>query len=115
MFLTNSSLDILAINESKIDDLIPDNEINIAGCNMIRSDRSRSGDGVVLYIKKIISFSERKDLLPKTLEIMCIEVHRPHSMAFLASIWYRPPNSKNDAFNELDLFLCQCDLENKKL
>ena len=82
---------------------------------MIRTDRNRFGGGVVLYIRDTISFSERKDLVPEPLEMICIEVRRPHKTVFLVSGWYRPPNSSNDVFNEFDLFLCKCDLENKEL
>ena len=113
--ISNSTIDILAKNESKIDDSVFDNEINIIGYNMIRNDRNRFGGGVVLYIRDTISFSERKDLVPEPLEMICIEVRRPHKTAFLVSAWYRPPNSSNDVFNEFDLFLCKCDLENKEL
>ena len=60
VLLADSSIDILAINESKIDDSIPDNEINIVGYIMVRNDRNRYGGGVVLYIRDTISFSERK-------------------------------------------------------
>ena len=78
VLLANSSIDILAINESKIDDSIPDNEINIVGYIMVRNDRNRNGGGVVLYITDTISFSERKDLVPEPLEMICIEVHTGH-------------------------------------
>ena len=81
VLLAISSLDILAINESKIDDSIPDNEINIVGYIMVRNDRNRYGGGVVLYIRDTISFSERKDLVPEPLEMICIEVRRPHKVA----------------------------------
>jgi hypothetical protein len=111
VLLANSSIDILAINESKIDDSIPDNEINIVGYIMVRNDRNRNGGGVVLYITDTISFSERKDLVPEPLEMICIEVHRPYKVAFLISTWYRPPNSNNDVFYEFDLFLRKCDLD----
>ena len=47
--------------------------------------------------------------------MICIEVRRPHKVAFLISTWYRPPNSNNDVFYEFDLFLRKCDLENKEL
>ena len=77
VLISNSTIDILAINESKIDDSVFDNEINIIG-NMIRNDRNRFGGGVVLYIRDTISFSERKDLVPEPLEMICIEVRRPH-------------------------------------
>ena len=115
VLLANSSIDILAINESKIDDSIHDNEINIVGYIMVRNDRNRSGGGVVRYIRDTISFSERKDLVPEPLEIICIEVRRPNRVAFLISAWYRPPNSNKDVFYEFDLFLRKCDLENKEL
>ena len=91
VLISNSTIDILAINESKIDDSVFDNEINIIGYNMIRNDRNRFGGGVVLYIRDTISFSERKDLVPEPLEMICIEVRRPHKTAFLVSAWYRPP------------------------
>jgi hypothetical protein len=70
---------------------------------------------VVLYIRGTISFSETKYLVPEPLEIICIEVRRPHKVAFLISAWYRPPNSNNDAFNGFNLFLCKCDLETQEL
>ncbi len=82
VLISNSTVDILAINESKIDDSVFDNEINIIGYNMIRNDRNRFGGGVVLYIRDTISFSERKDLVPEPLEMICIEVRRPHKTAF---------------------------------
>ena len=106
---------ILAINESKIDDSILDNEININGYNIVRKDRNRSDGGVVLYIRDTISFSERKDLVPESLEMICIEVRWPHRTAYLISTWYMPLNCSNDAFNEFDLFLCKCDPENREL
>ena len=114
VLMSNSPIDILAINESKIDDSILNNEVNINGYNIIRKDRNRSGGGVVLYIRNTTSFSERKDLVPESLEMICIEVRRPHRAPYLISAWYRPPNYNNYAFNEFDLFLCKCDLENKE-
>ena len=57
VLISNSTIDILAINESKIDDSVFENEINILiGYNMIRNDRNRFGGGVVLYIRDTISF-----------------------------------------------------------
>ena len=68
--LANSLFDILAINESKLDDLIPDSEIYIFGYNIIRKDRNRNRGGVALYIRDTISNSERKNLIPDRLEMM---------------------------------------------
>ena len=85
VLISHSSIDILAINESKIDDSILDNEININGYNIVRKDRNRSDGGVVLYIRDTISFSERKDLVPESLGMICIEVRWPHRTAYLIS------------------------------
>ena len=66
---------------------------------------------MALYIRDTISYSERNDLIPDRLEIICIEVNRPHSKSFLVSTWYRPPNSEMDLFDDCDLFLSKCDSE----
>ena len=105
VLISYSSIDIRAIKESKINDSILDNEININGYNIVRKDRNRSGCGVVLYIRDTISFSERKDLVPESLGMICIEVRQPHRTAYLISTWYRPPNCSNDALMNL-IFVC---------
>ena len=72
VLLTEYTFDILTINESKIDNSISDNELHIFGYDIIRKDRNRYGGGVVLYVRDNIPFSERKDLIPKDLEMVCI-------------------------------------------
>ena len=64
--LSDRPIDILAINESKLDDTISDNEIHISGYESIRSDRStkgRSGGGVWFFIRSEINYSVRSDLI----------------------------------------------------
>ena len=92
--LADSKFDILAINESKIDNVITDNELHITEYNLIRKDRNRFGGGVVLYICENIPFLERKDLIPDNLEMLCIEVKKPYNKSVLISTWYRPPTLK---------------------
>ena len=43
VLLEKYTFDILAINESKIDNSIPDNEIHVIGYDLIRNDRNRYG------------------------------------------------------------------------
>ena len=62
--LINSPLEVLAINESKLDDTISDTEVCIPGYIIIRKDRSRSGGGVALYIRENLSYTNRIDLVP---------------------------------------------------
>ena len=115
VLLEKYTFDILAINESKIDNSIPDNEIHVIGYDLIRNDRNRYGGGVVLYVRDNIPFSVRNDLIPNHLEMVCIEVSRPYKKSFLISTWYRPPNSNLDIFDEWALFLSKCDNENCEL
>lgn len=63
---------MLAINESKLDDTISDIEVYIHGYTIIRKDRSRSGGGVVLYIRENLSYTNRIDLVPENLEMVCV-------------------------------------------
>lgn len=113
--LRSTPFDIFAINESKIDESIPDNEISIPGYNLIRKDRNRAGGGVVLYIRDNIPFSDREDLVPSSLEMVCAEINRPHSKSFLVCTWYRPPNSDMDLFNECEIFFQRCDADSREL
>ena len=58
---------IIAVNETKLDSQIGDNEIQIDGY-IIRKDRNKFGGGVCLYIKNQFEYIVRKDLMPKQLE-----------------------------------------------
>ena len=49
--LPDNPLDILAINESKLDSSIPVYEIHIHSYSIVRLDCNRCGRGVALYIK----------------------------------------------------------------
>ena len=115
IFLAQHAFDILAINESKLDNCISDNEIHIAGYTICRKDRNRFGGGVVMYIRDNISYSQRNDLTTDSLETACIEVKLPYNRYFLVATWYRPPSSQIDLFDDWALFLSKWDAENKEL
>ena len=113
--LINSPLELLAINESKLDGTISDTEVYIPGYIIIRKDRSRSGGGVALYVRENLSYTNRIDLVPDTLEIICVEINLPHSRSFLVSTWYRPPSAEMQVFDEYEKFVQRCDIEHKQL
>ena len=70
-------LEMLAVNESKLDNTITDGEIHIPGYVIARKDRNRHGGGVALYIRENISFSVKHGRAPSRLEIMCLEINLP--------------------------------------
>ena len=113
--LMSSPLDVLAINESKLDHSITEGEIHIPGHDIIRKDRNRHGGGVALYIKNTLSFSVRQEFVPARLEIVCVEINLPYSTSFLVCIRYRPPSANVDLFDDYSKFLEKCDLMNKQL
>ena len=70
---------------------------------------------MVLYIKNNIPYVERQNLVSDDLEMIYIEVNRKHSKPHLISTWYRPPGSDIDIFNDFELFLFKCDIEDKEI
>ena len=70
--MRDEPFDILTLNETRLDSSILDCEVQIPGYDIIRSDRNRYGGGVVIYIRTIIPYIIRKDLLQDTLELLCI-------------------------------------------
>ena len=78
-------------------------------------DCNRFGGGVVVYIREVHSFKERKDLNLENLEMICCEINKPQSRPTLISAWYRPPNSEMKIFDSFEIFLKKCDVESKEL
>ena len=46
--------------------------------------------------------------------MICIKISQPFNRSFLVSKWKRPPNSSMDLFDAYDIFLLNCDAENKE-
>ena len=94
-FIDNSNIDILAINETKLDFSIDDDQVHLAGYDIVRKDRiqnGRSGGGVCIYLRSNLNFRIREDLLNDNLECLVIEITNPRSRPFLVGTWYRPPS-----------------------
>ncbi|CAH3112823.1 unnamed protein product [Pocillopora meandrina] len=82
ILLSDRPIDILAINETKLDDTIGDNEIHISGYESIRRDRStngRSGGGVCFFIRSEINYSVRSDLICEQIEISIESTTNKHT------------------------------------
>ena len=113
--LSDRPIDILAINETKLDDTISDNEIHISGYESIRSDRStngRSGGGVCFFIRSEINYSVRSDLICEHIESLTVEIKKPRSRPFAVMTWYRPPDSSIDLFRPFEELIGKLDSEN---
>lgn len=103
------------INETRLDSSILDCEVQIPGYDIIRSVRNRYGGGLAIYIRTVILFIIRKDLLQNTLKLLSVEVRKPRSKPVLISTWYRPPSAKIELFQKFEKFLKLIDNEDKDI
>ena len=56
ILLRENKIDILALNKTKIDEVVSDSLTGIDGYNQERFDRNRHGGGVLVYIKDTITY-----------------------------------------------------------
>ena len=79
VFLANNEIDVLAINETRLDATISDYEVHIHGYEIVRRDRrlnGRLGGGVCIYIRNSINFSIGHDLSIDQLENLCTSIKK---------------------------------------
>ena len=89
--------DILAVNETRLDDTISSGEATVPGYALERNDRNRDGGGVALYIRNTINYERLFDLECESLEWIGIKVIKPKAKSFIVSTWYRLSRSDVDA------------------
>ena len=86
ILLAHNEIDILSINETKLNETTSDNEVNISGYDIIRQDKiTNGGGGVSFCVKSSINFAIRNDLNMDTLENLCLEIQKPRSKPFVVA------------------------------
>lgn len=101
ILLADSPVDVLSINETRLDDSVKANNVYTPGYEIIRRDRENNGGfggGVCFYIRTNINFTLRCDLNINELKYVCLEIRKPRSKPFLVGTWCRPPNSLTKIF-----------------
>ena len=108
-------LDILTLNETRLDDNISDKYIEISGYEIVRKDRNRIGGGVAIYYRDHLNVRNRDELVPEGVESVCVEVLKTKCTPLLISTIYRPPSSKVDIFEKIENLIQNLDNENKEI
>ena len=101
--LADCPLDVLSINETRLDDSIKDHNVYIPGYEIIRCDRAtngRSGGGICFYIRASINYLPRPDLNINQLENLSIKIR------------YHPPDSPIEIFTHFESLVGKLDVEN---
>ena len=89
IFMEDGAIDILGLNESRLDNTIADSQFDIEGYDILHRDRSRNGGGVAFYVAQSLTYINRQDLLShEDLEILTVEIKKPKSKPFLVTTWY---------------------------
>eukprot|EP00794_Sanderia_malayensis_P001213 gene1213-590_t len=110
-------IQILAINETKLDGSIADDLVGVQGYSIKRCDRNRNGGGVAIYVKDNLfdKYTIRDDVPVSSIEAVCVECKPSHSAPFIILALYRPPDESVEFFSELKKTLHFLDNENKEL
>ena len=105
-------MDILCIDETKIDSSFPDSQFYIEGYQFppspFRRDRDINGGGKIVYIKNGIIAKRISNLEGISTEIICIDITISKKKWCIFFV-YRPPqnNNKSSFFNEISNILNQ--------
>ena len=112
LVMEEKNIHILAINETKLDELMPASLVSVDGYSLEREDRNFFGGGVAIYIKNTINYEVIKNIPETTLEILCIKILPKQAEPFVIVSWYRPPLSQVACFEELENVLRFLELSN---
>ena len=115
ILIQENKIDVIAINETKLDKKVADDTIVIGDFILKCLDRSRHGGGVAFYIRETLNFEHRFDFPTGNLEAICIEVKLKCSKPFFIVAWYRPPKYESDTLVEIETLLKALESEKKEI
>ena len=118
LLLTGSSLDVLCLSETWLDETISNSQIGIPGYIIERNDRNRQGGGVMMYIRESIDYHLRDDIAscPSIcIENIWIEIKLSQDRRCLVCCLYRPPSASTAYYNAILDTLDKATLDDKDI
>ena len=101
-YVALKSVDIVAVNETRLDDSVSSSEMSIPGYCLERNDRNRHGGGVALYmyIRDTITYEcLLKHDSQVNFEWIAVKAIKPNAKPFIVGTWYRPSGSGIEILN----------------
>ena len=80
--MKNNEIDVLVINESRMDNSIAPEMVTVHGYNWVSNDRNRFGGGVGFYVRNTTNFCLRHDLNVDDIEILTLKLFEIESNHF---------------------------------
>lgn len=110
-------LDIIALNETRLDKSISNSFIKLNNYGVVRRDRNRNGGGVCIFVHDKNNYILRSELVRSDeIEAICIEIIKPNSKPFAVIAAYRPPNQDPDFFfQNISSIIEELDSEEKEI
>ena len=113
LFLNDNDVDVCALSETHLDSKIDADLINIAGYNIFRKDRNRSGGGVCFYVRENLSVKCLSELSIDGIETLWMQINAGTKVAIFG-VCYRPPNqSSTDIEFFMDALYATFDIINE--
>ena len=72
--LNERNIDIIGLNETRLESRIPYSVVNIENYQIYRKDRNTAGGGVAVYVRETLLHFQRLDITDLDLEVIGIEI-----------------------------------------
>ncbi len=118
--LKENHIDIIGLNETRLDENIQNREVQIDGYQILRNDRNLGGGGVAFYVKDSLTNVKVELMTNELVRLMILRFFvlstQSKNHAFCSS-WYRRPTPGADqtTFNSLREILGQLESEDKEI
>lgn len=74
IWIKSQNLELLAINETRLDNSIPNESVKIIDYQIIRKDRNHNGGDVSIYIRDSVNIVNKSNLVCEEIEAVCLEI-----------------------------------------
>ena len=95
LMLNENQIDIIGLNETRLNQTIKDQEIHIDGYQTFRNDRNIDGGGVAFDVKDSLT-DVKVNLKSDELELLCLEITPRNTKSMFLLSWHRPPTPDTD-------------------
>ena len=107
--LKKAPLDILCVDETKLDDSFPDSQFKVDGYQFppFRRDRNAKGGGKIVFIRNGLIVKRLQTFETKTAETICLELTINKKKWCVLFVYRQPRMAKNLFFEEMSKSLSQ--------